>query len=224
MRIALIGTLLVSSTLVGASDAAAVSYCSTSGGFGACASAGLGLGHGASGPAVGLRNLTGVAGDAGYILAGFALYYVGTQLSFGAGGTDPGGIGLLASESGPSVSSSSTIGRGSRLAPLRSANSLGRNSRALAGAANGNGPINYTLSIEKGNGPPELPELVPNNPGSSNANAGAPGLSGPSGPAGCGANCAPTLSTTAPEPVTMALMAVGLVGLAGAGYLRRRHA
>lgn len=225
MRIALIGTLLVSSTLVGAGDAAAVSYCSTSGGFGACASAGLGLGHGGSGPAVGLRNLTGVAGDAGYVLAGFALYYVGTHLSFGGGGSDAGGIGLLASENGAaSVARASTLGRGSRLAPLRSANSLGRNPRALEGAANGNGPINYTLSIEKGNGPAELPEMATNNPGSSNASGGAPGLAGPSVPAGCtGASCVPTLSTTAPEPVTMALMAIGLVGLAGAGYLRRRN-
>jgi hypothetical protein len=223
MRIALIGTLVVSTTLAGAGNAVAVSYCSTSGGFGACASAGLGLGHSGSGPAVGLRNLTGVVGDAGYVLAGFALYYVGTQLSFGDGGADPGAIGLVASESGPSVPSSSTMGRGSRLAPLRSASSLGRNPRAFERAANGNGPINYTLSIEKGNGPPELPEMATNNPGSSNASGGVPGLSGPSTPAGCGANCVPTLSTTAPEPVTMALMAIGLVGLAGAGYLRRRH-
>lgn len=224
MRIALIGTLVVSGTLAGAGNAAAVSYCSTSGGFGACASAGLGLGHDGSGPAVGLRNLTGVAGDAGYVLAGFALYYVSTQLSFGDGGSDAG-IGLLASENGSaSVSRSSTLGRGSRLAPLRSANSLGRNPRALERAANGNGPINYTVSIENGNGPPELPEMATNNPGSSNTSGGVPGLSGPSLPAGCtGANCAPTLSTTAPEPVTMALMAIGLVGLAGAGFLRRRH-
>jgi hypothetical protein len=225
MRIALIATLLVSSTLVGATNAAAVSYCSTSGGFGACASAGLGLGYGGSGPAVGLRNLTGVVGDAGYVLAGFALYYVGTHLSFGDGASDPGGIGLLDSENGAaSVSRSSTVGRGSRLAPLRSASSLGRNPRAFERAANGSGPITYTVSIENGNGSPELPEMATNNPGSSHTNGGLPGLSGPSGPAGCGANCVPTLSTTAPEPVTMALMAVGLVGLAGAGYLRRRNA
>jgi hypothetical protein len=224
MRIALIGTLLVSSTLAGATDAAAVSYCSTSGGFGACASAGLGLGHGSSGPAVGLRNLTGVIGDAGYVLAGFALYYVGTHLSFGGGASDPGEIGLLASENGASVSRSSTMGRGSRLAPLRSANSLGRNPRALAQAANGNGPINYTLSIGNGNNSSELPELTTQGQTSSNSNGGVPGLSGPTGPAGCtGANCAPTLSTSAPEPATMALMAIGLVGLAGAGYMQRRR-
>jgi hypothetical protein len=225
MRIALIGTLLVSSTLVGANNAAAVSYCSTSGGFGACASAGLGLGHGGSGPSVGLRNLTGGVGDAGYVLAGFALYYVGTHLSFGGGASDPGAIGLLASENGASVSRSSTMGRGSRLAPLRSANSLGRNPRALARAANGNGPISYTLSIEKGNNSSsELPELTTQGQTSSNSSGGVQGLSTPTGPAGCtGVNCAPTLSTTAPEPATMALMAIGLVGLAGAGYLRRRH-
>ena len=226
MRLTLIGTLLVSSTLVGAGNAAAVSYCSTSGGFGACASAGLSLGHGGSGPAVGLRNLTGVVGDAGYVLAGFALYYVGTHLSFGGGGSAPGGVALLASGNGASVASSSTMGRGSRLAPLRSASSLGRNPRALGQAANGNGPIAYTLSIENGNAAPELTNQVS---GSSNSHAGVSGLSGLSGPsgsagpAGCTGTCAQTLSTTAPEPVTMALMAIGLVGLAGAGYLRRRH-
>jgi hypothetical protein len=227
MRIALIGTLLVSSTLVGTTHAAAVSYCSTSGGFGACASAGLGLGHGSSGPAVGLRNLTGVVGDAGYVLAGFALYYVGTHFPFGDGGSGSGATASLASQNGnPSVSSSSAFGRGSRLAPLRSANSLGpRNPRALAGATNGNGPINYTLSIHKGNGSSELPELTNQVTGSSNSGGGVSGLSGPAGQAGCTGTCAQTqtLSTTAPEPATMALMAIGLVGLAGAGYVQRRR-
>ena len=224
MRTALIGTLLVSSTLVGAGEAAAVTYCSTSGGFGACASAGLGLGHGGSGPAVGLRNLTGVAGDAGYVLAGFALYYVGTHLSFGGGGSAPGGIGLLSSESGASMSSSSTMGRGSRLAPLRSANSLGRNPRALARAGNGNGPIAYTVSIAQGYGSSELPELTTNVSESNRWSSGSSGSSGSGGSAGCtGANCAPVLSTTAPEPATMALMALGLVGLAGAGFMQRRR-
>jgi hypothetical protein len=226
MRVALIGTLLVSSTLAGAGNAAAVSYCSTSGGFGACASAGLGLGHGSSGPAVGIRNLTGVMGDAGYVLAGFALYYVSTQLPFG-GAPDSDGIGSVALANGtPSVSRSSTMGRGSRLAPLRSANSLGpRNPRALAGATNGNGPINYTLSIHKGNGSSELPELTNQVTGSSNSGGGVSGLSGPAGQAGCTGTCAQTqtLSTTAPEPATMALMAIGLVGLAGAGYMQRRR-
>jgi hypothetical protein len=225
MRIALIGTLLVSSTLAGATNVAAVSYCSTSGGFGACASAGLGLGHGGSGPAVGLRNLTGVIGDAGYILAGFALYYVGTHFSFGGAGPEAAGMGLLASGNGsPSVSRTSTMGRGSRLAALRSANSLGRNPRALGRAANGNGPITYMLTIENANAPSELPGLTAQVSSSSNSNGGVSGLSGTSGPAGCtGANCATTLSTTAPEPATMALMAIGLVGLAGAGYMQKRR-
>jgi hypothetical protein len=224
MRIALIGTLLVSSTLAGATNAAAVSYCSTSGGFGACASAGLGLDYRGSGPAVGLRNLTGVIGDAGYVLAGFALYYVGTHFSFGGAGPEAAGMGLLASGNGsPSVSRTSTMGRGSRLAPLRSANSLGRNPRALGRAANGSGPISYTLSVHEGTGSSELPELTTHVPSSSNSNEIVPGLAGPSGFAGCTGNCATLLSTTAPEPATMALVAIGLVGLAGAGYMQRRR-
>jgi hypothetical protein len=217
MRAAFIGTLLVSSTLFGATQAAAASYCSTSGSFGACASAGLGLGQGASGPVVGLRNLTGVVGDAGYVLAGFALYYVGTQLSFGSG--EETALGALASGNGsPSVSRSGTMGRGSRLAPLRSANSLGRNPRALGRAANGNGPINYTLSVQGDNAStPATTELTTQVQTSTN-----PFHPGNSGCVGA-ANCHPPINTTAPEPATMALMAVGLVGLAGAGYVQRRR-
>lgn len=216
MRAVFIGTLLVSSTLFGATQAAAASYCSTSGSFGACASAGLGLGQGGSGPAVGLRNLTGVVGDAGYVLAGFALYYVGTHLPFGGG--EETAMGALASGNGsPSVSRSGTMGRGSRLAPLRSASSRG-NTRSGGQAANGNGPITYTLSVQGDNAStPAASELTTQVQTSTN-----PFHPGNSGCVGA-ANCHPPINTTAPEPATMALMAVGLVGLAGAGYVKRRR-
>jgi hypothetical protein len=211
MRKALLAGLFLSGSLFGASNAAALAYCGNSGSFGACASAGLAAGHDASGPAVGLRNLAGLAGDAGYVLAGFAMYYVGTRYAFGDGGPQEGGSGGSSSAAGPSLSlgASGSAGRGSRLAPLRSEKGS-KAPRSVENPGKGNGPINYTLSLEGGKGgnvqPPAddfVPSAQPSGP-----DLGSPGLT-------------PTLSTTAPEPVTMALTAIGLIGLAGAGYVRR---
>ena len=211
MRKALLAGLFLSGSFVGASNAAALGYCGTSGSFGACASAGFDAGYDGSGPAVGLRNLAGLAGDAGYVLAGFAMYYVGTHYAFGNGGSQEGGSTGTPGAAETSLGlASSSAGRGSRLAPLRSEKGS-KAPRSGETSGKGNGPINYTLSLEggkSGNGSLPAADFVPSAPPSSNQDVGSPGLT-------------PTLSTTAPEPVTMALTAIGLIGLAGAGYVRR---